>query len=195
MAKRVAPLFVPIYKLAYYLDWKKMTIIKEYVGKDTCNRNRTFVDVKCQICTNIFTRQKRQLNTEYHCCSAMCLNIAKGNSIELHCDHCGDLFIRAKSKLELSKSGKYFCSRKCKDTAQKYMIEIQPDHYGQITGHTTYREKAFKTYLPLCNRCGYSNKEALEVHHKDRNRENNEISNLEILCANCHTIEHKNKGL
>ena len=28
------------------------------------------------------------------------------------------------------------------------------------------------------------------VYHKDTNRENNDISNLEVLCANCHAIEH-----
>lgn len=168
-----------------------MTIVKEYTSKDTCGKNRVFVDVECQTCTSIFTRQKRQLHEQYHCCSSMCLNIAKGNTVELICDHCSTPFVRAKSKLELSKSGKYFCCRACKDAAQKYMIEIQPDHYGTLTGHTTYRARALKHYRPICNRCGYSNLLALEVHHKDRNRENNEISNLEVLCANCHTLEHK----
>ena len=28
------------------------------------------------------------------------------------------------------------------------------------------------------------------LHHKDRDRHNNDISNLEILCSNCHAIEH-----
>jgi len=28
------------------------------------------------------------------------------------------------------------------------------------------------------------------VHHKDRNRENNEIENLELLCPNCHSEDH-----
>lgn len=121
----------------------------------------------------------------------MCLSLAKGSSLELVCDHCASPFVRAKSKLDLSKSGKYFCSRECKDSAQKYMVEIQPNHYGILSGQSSYREKAFRHYMPVCNRCSYSNILALEVHHKDRNRENNDILNLEILCANCHTIEHK----
>lgn len=58
-----------------------------------------------------------------------------------------------------------------------------------------YREKAFNSYEHKCNRCDYDNVLALEVHHKDKNRSNNDISNLEILCANCHSIEHKNSGL
>ena len=31
---------------------------------------------------------------------------------------------------------------------------------------------------------------ALQIHHKDRNRKNNHISNLKILCRVCHRKEH-----
>lgn len=30
----------------------------------------------------------------------------------------------------------------------------------------------------------------LKVHHKDRNRKNSLPDNLEILCPNCHDLEH-----
>lgn len=30
----------------------------------------------------------------------------------------------------------------------------------------------------------------LDVHHKDGNHSNNDPSNLETLCANCHRLEH-----
>lgn len=33
----------------------------------------------------------------------------------------------------------------------------------------------------------------LEVHHKDRNKRNNSIENLEVLCVNCHDKEHPNR--
>ena len=33
----------------------------------------------------------------------------------------------------------------------------------------------------------------LRVHHKDRNRKNNKIDNFEILCRNCHILEHYNE--
>jgi 5-methylcytosine-specific restriction endonuclease McrA len=41
-----------------------------------------------------------------------------------------------------------------------------------------------------CERCRYSKYEILQVHHKDRNRQNNELSNLELICPNCHYEEH-----
>lgn len=42
-----------------------------------------------------------------------------------------------------------------------------------------------------CQLCGFdSEPRILEVHHKDRNRTNNELSNLLLVCPNCHALEH-----
>ena len=42
-----------------------------------------------------------------------------------------------------------------------------------------------------CNRCGYNKyPDILQVHHKNRDRENNTINNLELLCPNCHLVDH-----
>ena len=41
-----------------------------------------------------------------------------------------------------------------------------------------------------CERCKYNKIEILQVHHTDRNREHNELSNLELVCPNCHAEEH-----
>ena len=39
-----------------------------------------------------------------------------------------------------------------------------------------------------CNRCGTIEK--LCVHHKDENRTNNSLENLETVCRRCHALEH-----
>ena len=45
--------------------------------------------------------------------------------------------------------------------------------------------------LNKCERCGFDKSpQILGVHHKDRNRKNNEMINLEVLCPNCHSMEH-----
>lgn len=41
-----------------------------------------------------------------------------------------------------------------------------------------------------CERCDYDKREILVVHHKDRNRKNNVLENLELICPNCHGEEH-----
>jgi len=40
-----------------------------------------------------------------------------------------------------------------------------------------------------CERC--ASKSNLVVHHRDRNRQNNALDNLETLCQLCHIQEHK----
>ncbi|MCC6934479.1 MAG: HNH endonuclease [Candidatus Yanofskybacteria bacterium] len=41
-----------------------------------------------------------------------------------------------------------------------------------------------------CERCGYDKPEILQVHHKDRDRSNNDLANLALICPNCHYEEH-----
>lgn len=86
------------------------------------------------------------------------------------------------------------CSRSCANTFFRSGTN-NPNYAGsptnRISGHK-YREVAYAQYGHICNRCGYSNKLALEIHHKDRDRTNNNTPNLEVLCSNCHSIEHKN---
>lgn len=41
-----------------------------------------------------------------------------------------------------------------------------------------------------CERCNYDKYEILQVHHKDRNRKNNDLKNLQLICPNCHYEEH-----
>lgn len=167
-----------------------MSIVKEYLKKDTCNRDRLYVDVVCSVCTNIFSRQKRLLKPSMTC-SIGCNNVLKGTSVQLKCAHCSKEFFRSLSKSVAPKFGLSFCNRECKEAGQGYIKEIQPSHYGTGTGEFSYREKAFNHYKAICAHCSYSNILALEVHHIDKNRRNNDLSNLQILCANCHTIEHK----
>jgi RNase P subunit RPR2 len=45
--------------------------------------------------------------------------------------------------------------------------------------------------IKICEKCGYDKVSGiLIVHHKDRDRTNNNLSNLIVLCPNCHAIEH-----
>jgi hypothetical protein len=163
-------------------------IIKEYKDLDTCGKTRLYVEVECDVCQAIFKRQKRQLNK--HICSNKCASIVRGSTIIVNCAHCNKEIHKAKSDINGSKSGLLFCNRKCKEAAQKYNVLIQPSHYG--AGESDYRQRALKHYGAECQKCGFDkNPKALDVHHKDQNRANNTIENLEVLCCNCHAIEHR----
>lgn len=56
---------------------------------------------------------------------------------------------------------------------------------------TGYRKRTLERCGKYCSVCGYSeHEEALQAHHVDMNRDNNENSNLVVLCANCHMYLH-----
>jgi 5-methylcytosine-specific restriction endonuclease McrA len=57
-----------------------------------------------------------------------------------------------------------------------------------MTKHVNYRKIAFEHYDPVCAHCGFGIESVLEVAHIDGNRNNNDVSNLVILCPNCHKM-------
>jgi hypothetical protein len=58
----------------------------------------------------------------------------------------------------------------------------------KMSKHFNYRKLAFDTYPPVCAHCGFGIRDVLEVAHLDCDRGNNDVSNLAILCPNCHKM-------
>lgn len=66
-----------------------------------------------------------------------------------------------------------------KDWSDYTRVSYLKKHLIQLKGHKCERcnlEKWLDNLIPL------------EVHHKDGNRTNNHLDNLEILCNNCHAL-------
>lgn len=127
-------------------------------------------------------------------CSSKFSSRKRSPKPNVRCAFCGKMFYKSPSK-QRSKSGLFFCCREHKDAAQKIggCSEIMPSHYGEVT--KDYRKIALGLKPMKCERCGYDKHPAgIVVHHKDRDRTNNDINNLEVLCCICHSIEHWNGG-
>lgn len=139
---------------------------------------RQKINATCLICHTTFTHISSRCNKAKYCSTA-CYNISQRNKgkTTYTCQHCGQSFIGH------SCHKRKFCSKQCngKTSASEWSPKF-----------TTVRKKMLKSnMITACNRCGYDKEpRILGVHHKDRNRLNNEISNLEVLCPNCHSLEH-----
>lgn len=153
----------------------------------------------CLFCQKPFQAAVKHINAGNgrYCsrsCSGKAGNPYKARQPNVTCAYCHKGFWIHNTRIKLSKSGLYFCCREHKDVASRLggIEAIQPDHYGksEILG---YREMAFRHYPKVCNRCGFD--KFVIVHHKDRDRSNNKIENLEVLCPNCHALEHHCSGM
>jgi hypothetical protein len=133
----------------------------------------------------------KHINKKY-CCTT-CSGVASRVRVTLSCDWCGKKFETSPGKLKRSRKDLHFCSRYCKDTAQRIggLSDLHPPHYGTGTGEgTNYREQAFRIYGARCGSCGYSeDSRMLDVHHIDSDRKNNSIRNWQVLCVWCHALK------
>ena len=83
------------------------------------------------------------------------------------------------------KSNKKFCSRKCKQKSKD--IRLNRNAVKQQK-----KQRPYRFYVKSsCEFCGFIPVHIcqLDVDHKDGNKSNNDISNLQTLCANCHMLK------
>ncbi len=136
----------------------------------------------CLICKKQIYRRPSQIEAcgNKVFCSLVCWGIS--NRKEKACLICG--------KLILSGLNKKTCSRRCANKSRegiKYKIG-SPKDKAQL--FKSLKLVLLKERGTICSRCTYSKYEILQIHHKDRNRKNNKLDNLELICPNCHYEEH-----
>ena len=113
-------------------------------------------------------------------CSMTCYGISCRK--EKPCIVCG--------KLILSGLHKKTCCRGCANkhrTGIKYKINRPRD---KVKSQRALKIRLLKKKGKNCERCTYNKYKILQVHHKDRDRNNNNLDNLELVCPNCHYEEH-----
>ena len=82
------------------------------------------------------------------------------------------------------------CSRSCSNKHRegiKYKIGSPRD---KAILFRVLKLKLLEKRGKICARCTYNKYEILQIHHKDRDRKNNSLGNLELICPNCHYEEH-----
>jgi hypothetical protein len=86
------------------------------------------------------------------------------------------------------------CSRACANrnrAGTQYKTGIFTK--SKVKTQRCLKSRLLKDRGASCERCGYDKQETLSVHHKNRDREDSKLENLELICPNCHAEEHYSK--
>lgn len=139
-------------------------------------------NVACIICSKQIYKRPVEINRNngHVFCSQVCYGIWWRK--EKPCVVCGKP-IRASAN-------KKTCSRSCANkhrTGIKYKLNRPRD---KVKSQRRLKIGLLKQRGEVCERCGYNKTEILQVHHKDRDRLNSKLDNLELICPNCHYEEH-----
>lgn len=137
-------------------------------------------NTSCSICGKGIYKRPSQIKSGQVFCSRICYGVSCRR--EVPCVVCG--------KPILGGQNKKTCSRKCSNINRagiKYKIGSPNDN---VKSYQALKIRLLHSNGKRCGRCGYDKYEILQIHHKDRNRSNNKLSNLELICPNCHYEEH-----
>ena len=178
-----------------------------------CAKLKTGVYKNCELCKKEFYVTNYNMTAKF--CSSSCsakINNSKrslknkATYITKECDYCSTSFIK---NVHLIKKQRY-CSMSC-STAHRRDQYWSPIKEAIERGEVKIRDNIesnngiFKKYLiekygAKCMRCSwaeinpYTNKIPIELEHKDGDCTNNNLSNLELLCPNCHSLTSTYKG-
>jgi len=162
--------------------------------KDKWGKVRTVTDKPCLNCGGQFTIRMNRVDKRHYCShKCRCEAKSKHGTTEVSCAYCFKTFSKVNSRLGsgVTKSGLHFCSRLCKDQAQRLggLKEIQPPHYGTSKTRSG-ADHFYRDAEKICVGCQETKEYLLSVHHIDGDMANNKDENLEIVCGNCHIKRH-----
>jgi len=149
-------------------------------------------ETNCQRCGKKFRVREARLVVGWgKFCSNTCQYIAAIKRVDVCCSVCNKPIKRTPSKIEHSKSKKYFCSKSCQTIWRNQYYSGAKHLLWKGGFHVKYRKILLSTAkTETCLYCATKDRRVLVVHHVDKDRSNNKISNLEWLCHNCHYRVH-----
>lgn len=145
----------------------------------------------CAVCGRDFYAKPRLLALGHaRHCSRVCANIGVRKGKEVECSTCRRLVYRDPRSLARSRSGKFFCSKRCQ-TLWRNQTYVGEKHANFNNGRAAYRNILVRTGRGrVCEVCKTNDVRVLQAHHIDRDRSNNTPDNLAWLCMNCHFLVH-----
>jgi 5-methylcytosine-specific restriction endonuclease McrA len=139
----------------------------------------------CSICSKPIYRRPLQIASGNVFCSSVCCG--KNQRVERTCNVCGLPYIGAKRT----------CSRACANKGRSGIKYLGLNEKNNARQGMLLKEKVAKKHGGVCQRCGENNYAILQTHHKkERYRGGKDtLTNLELLCPNCHATYHMGHSL
>jgi hypothetical protein len=150
------------------------------------------IERKCLICGKLFLIKKFHAKKGWgKYCSIKCRSKGQKNGKLVGCSYCGKKIYRTPRDFRKSRSERFFCSVGCHCSWENENVRCGVNAPNWIVGVNAYRALLKRAGVKVkCRKCDITDKRVLTVHHKDGNRKNNSLENLEWLCRNCHCIIH-----
>lgn len=151
--------------------------------------------VNCQKCSKVFYAKPSWLrNGHGKYCSNTCHHASQRNGSILKCSICDKQVYRSQKNQRRSLSGKFFCTKSCQTVWRNSQLFANENHPNWSSGQFSYRQRLLRSdAVQACAKCSTDDMRVMAVHHRDRNRLNNQVSNLVWLCHNCHYLVHHYK--
>ncbi len=139
----------------------------------------------CAICKKQIYRRPIEIASGSVYCSLKCCGV--GQRTEHICRMCGTHYFGAKKT----------CSRACANKARAGIKYTGLNASNRATLSAGLKNSIARKRGGLCERCGEKNYAILQIHHKhERHRGGTDnLSNLELLCPNCHATHHLGNSL
>lgn len=150
----------------------------------------------CLICKKIFYAKPSHLKRGWgKYCSKHCQAKSQVSGKTVSCFNCKKKIWKTPKEIKASRSGHLFCSKSCSAVWRNKTVLIGEGHSNWKTGQSVYRDILFRSgKRQICVMCGLKDKRVLVVHHRDKNRKNNDVSNLCWVCCNCHFLIHNDRA-
>lgn len=103
------------------------------------------------------------------------------------------LALRGRKRPKHSRLMKQYWTAERREAKRQEMMKRNP--LARYHGLSCKAAKRLVQAVGHCENCGHDGSEhRLSVHHKDRNKRNQDLTNLIVLCWKCHTEEHVAAG-
>ncbi len=139
----------------------------------------------CALCKKQIYRRPLEIASGRVYCSLKCCGVSQRN--EHVCRMCGTKYIGTKRT----------CSRACANAARAGIKYTGMNASNRATRSVLLKTKVAQKRGGACERCGEKNYAILQIHHVlERHRGGTDkISNLKLLCPNCHATQHLGTSL